>query len=136
MAEIKQLKEQHGELCELIRVLTVLMENESVRTTRPVFELLERLSEKLKQHFILEDRILYPDLLEHEDNKIRNTARGFLGGTKVIDEFFSRYRKHWRRHQAIIDDYDSFLRESKELFAFLEKRIEAEENKFFPLIEK
>jgi len=82
----------------------------------------------------LEDETLYPELLVHEDSQIKNVAARFLSGTRTVNRFFNEYLKNWQSQNLKIDQ--EFLRQTHELFNFLEKRIAAEEKEFFSVVER
>ena len=133
---IKELKQQHAEICDLMRVLSILLKNEEVRHSKVTFRLFKELVGTLKNHFTLEDKTLYPTLLIHEDPEIKNVAGHFVSGTKAINQFFNKYAHQWSSPEATQLDTDSFLRETDGLFDFLKKRIDAEESQFFSVVEK
>lgn len=133
---IKELKEQHTEICDLMKVLSILLKNEEVCHSKVTFRLFEELVNMLKNHFTLEDKTLYPSLLVHDDHEIKSVAGHFVSGTKAINQFFTKYARQWSSPEATQNDTDAFLRETDGLFDFLKKRIDAEEKQFFAIVEK
>jgi len=136
MVPINELKQQHTEICDLMKVLSILLKDEEVRHSKVTFRLFEELVTALKNHFTLEDKTLYPNLLIHEDDEIKKVAGHFVSGTKAINQFFNKYARQWSTAEATQRDTDAFLRETDGLFDFLKKRIEAEERQFFAVVEK
>jgi hemerythrin-like domain-containing protein len=133
---IKELKQQHAEVCDLMKVLSILFKNEEVRYSKVTFRLFEELISSLKNHFSLEDKTLYPNLLTHEDSEVKKVAGHFVSGTKAINQFFVKYAHQWSNIESAKADTDAFLRETEGLFDFLKKRIDAEEKQFFAIVEK
>jgi hemerythrin-like domain-containing protein len=136
MVPIKELKQQHAEICDLMKVLSILFKDEEVRHSKVTFRLFEELINLLKNHFGLEDKTLYPNLLIHEDSEVKKVAGHFVSGTKAINQFFTKYAHQWNNPEATKADTASFLRETEGLFEFLKKRIDAEEKQFFAIVEK
>lgn len=136
MIPIKELKQQHAEVCDLMKVLSILFKDEEVRHSKVTFRLFEELISALKNHFNLEDRTLYPSLLIHEDSEVKRVAGHFVSGTKAINQFFTKYAHQWSNPESAKTDTAAFLRETEGLFDFLKKRIDAEEKQFFAIVEK
>ena len=118
MIPVDEMKKQHADICELMNVLSILIPREEVRATRVVQDLFSSLAGKVRAHIALEEGTLYKELLVHEDKELRRVARNFLSGSHETDK-----------------DRAAFVKETEEIFGALKKRIEVEENKFYPLAE-
>lgn len=135
MIPLNELKQQHQEIGELIQVLSILLHDPSVRHTNTVFKLFEQLFEKLNHHLELEGKTLYPKLLVHKNRAMQEVAVRFLSGSGSISKFFAKYVKNCHTWQTTTDEADdTFIHETEEIFEFLRKRIKAEEEEFFALI--
>lgn len=134
MIPIENLKQQQREICELIHVLTILVQDESVRGTRTVFNLLNRLTEQVEAHFHLEDSALYADLLNHDDKKVKETAWRFLSGEKEIKRFFNAYAAKWCRNFGAVDANGVFQRDTEDMLRLLLERMQQVESEFYPLV--
>jgi len=134
MIPIAQLRKEHAELRELIKAISTLLTKQPVKKTQAFSDLFEQFVEKLRKHLQLEDETLYPELLIHEDSRIKNIAARFLSGTRTVNRFFNDYLKNWHDQGFKIDR--QFLEETQVLFDFLEKRITAEEKEFFSVVER
>jgi hemerythrin-like domain-containing protein len=136
---IEKLKEDHKELRQLIQAMLALLAESPTQKTLAFSELFEQFIVKLRSHLNLEDQTLYPELLVHEDSHIKNVAARFLTGTRTVNRFFNEYLTHGYfkdgqgRHLKINSE---FLKQTYELFDFLDKRITAEEDEFFSVVEK
>jgi uncharacterized protein YdiU (UPF0061 family) len=136
---IERLKREHEELRALIQAMLNSLAESPAQTTRAFSELFEQFSVKLKNHLHFEDETLYPELLIHEDSHIKNVAARFLSGTRTVNRFFNEYLTHGyskdgRGQRPKINP--EFLKQTHELFDFLDKRITAEEKEFFSVVEK
>lgn len=134
MIPLNELKQQHQEISELIQILSILLHEPSVRHTNTVFKLFEQLFEQLNHHLELEGKTLYPKLLVHKNKAMQEVAVRFLSGSGSISKFFAKYVKNCHTWQTTTDNDDTFIRETEEVFEFLKKRIKAEEEEFFALI--
>ena len=87
-------------------------------------------------HLALEDDTLYKELLVHPDPELQRTARNFLSGSHELWHLFTDYMQHACKPDSKSKECEAFVKESQDIFEMLEKRIEFEESKFYPLAEK
>ena len=135
MIPIDELKRQHADICELMNVLSILIPREEVRSSGVVQDLFSSLAGKVKEHIALEESSLYKELLVHEDEDLQRVARNFLSGSHGLKLFFNDYIRRSCKRSSKNEDCAAFVRETEEIFGTLKKRIEVEENKFYPLVE-
>ncbi len=133
MIPIKELKEQHEEIRELVNILSILVPNNEARATKIVQELFTELDKKIKKHFAMENNTLYRELLVHNDPKIKHTAEGFMSGSRELKRFFSSYLHHLHHQNESEEKGIAFVKETEEIFELLKKRIKVEEDRFYPL---
>jgi hypothetical protein len=133
MSSLKELKQQHTIILELISVLSILLRDSSVCHTETVKELYERMILQLEEHLNSKDKTISA-LLAHQDEQIRKTAQGFLGGAKIIHTIFNKYRRSWRLHQERCDKHEAFLKDTTEFFDFMVKHIHDEEERCVALL--
>lgn len=136
MIPIEKLKTQHHDICELAEVLLALMHDESARETGVTRELFARLAKDVKEHFELEERTLYAELMNHSDKEIKNTTWRFLGGAPHLKKYFSDYVRNCCLWEEGEKDCEAFVKETDEVFALLKERIQVENKLFYPLVEK
>ncbi|RTZ73321.1 MAG: hypothetical protein DSZ00_06620 [Gammaproteobacteria bacterium] len=136
MIPLDTLKQQHQEIDELINVLSLLIPDEKARKSHIVEGLLKDLAKKVGDHLALEDDTLYKELLVHPDPELQRTARNFLSGSHELRRLFTDYVQHACKPNSKSKECEAFVKESQDLFEMLEKRIEFEESKFYPLAEK
>ena len=133
MIPLEKLKQQHEEINELINVLSLLIPDEKARQSRIVEDLLKELTKKVTEHLALEDDTLYKELLVHSDADLQRVARNFLSGSHELRRLFTEYVHHACRPGSKQKECEAFVKESQDLFEMLEKRIQIEESKFYPL---
>jgi hemerythrin-like domain-containing protein len=131
-------RNSHAELRQMIDDLRSIMTQEQLKirpNARTAYQLMCELSEKVKHHLSDEDRQLYPNLLVHEDPRIKSIAWGFISGEKPLRRTFDEFHKKWLKN-CDFNFTDDFLEESHEIFDMLSYRIDREEQVLFPKLEE
>ncbi|HID45723.1 MAG TPA: hemerythrin domain-containing protein [Chromatiaceae bacterium] len=136
MIPLETLKKQHEEICDLIHVLSLLVEDERARKSRSFESLFSELLEMVSEHLILEDDTLYKDLLIHQDPEVQRTARNFLSGSHELKRVFSEYLQYACHSGSKPEECEAFVKETKDVFRILQERIRMEESKFYPIAGK
>jgi hypothetical protein len=127
-------RSRHAELTQMVADLKGIMTPENLRirpNARTAYELLCDLADKVKVHLAEEDRGLYPNLLIHEDPKIKSIAWGFISGEKPLRKTFDDYYKKWLKN-CDFHFTDDFMQETCEVFDMVLYRIEREEQVLLP----
>jgi hemerythrin-like domain-containing protein len=131
-------RNSHAELRQMIDDLRSIMTKEQLKirpNARTAYQLMCELSDKVKEHLSDEDRQLYPNLLVHEDPRIKSIAWGFISGEKPLRRTFDEFHKKWLK-DCDFNFTDAFLEESHEIFDMLSYRIDREEQVLFPKLEE
>ncbi len=103
---------------------------------KPAAKILSQLSGRLTVHLSMEDDSLYPNLLEHENVKVRETAQKFIDEMKGIADTYQVYVSHWTSYIRIQSDPQTFIRETQGIFKALTDRIEREDNQLYKLVDE
>ncbi|MBT3236932.1 MAG: hemerythrin domain-containing protein [Bdellovibrionales bacterium] len=99
-------------------------------------QLLAQMSAKLKIHLTTEDKVLYVNLAScgnQEAVALAKTMQTEMGGIKSA---WDLYIEKWRISSNIINDKDTFISETNDIFAALAKRIDSEESTLYDLAAK
>jgi hypothetical protein len=131
-------RNSHAELRQMIDDLRSIMTKDQLKirpNARTAYQLMCELSTKVKEHLADEDRQLYPNLLVHEDPRIKSIAWGFISGEKPLRRTFDEFHKKWLK-DCDFNFTDAFLEESHEIFDMLAYRIDREEQVLFPKLEE
>jgi hemerythrin-like domain-containing protein len=134
MQTLDGYRSSHAELRQMIddlRQLTVPEQLKIRPNARTAYELLCDLAQKVKSHLAEEDKQLYPNLLIHEDPRVKSIAWGFISGEKPLRRTFDEYYKRWLKN-CDFNFTDEFLEETHEIFDMLSYRIDREEQVLFP----
>ncbi|HBT47419.1 MAG TPA: hypothetical protein DEA73_06025 [Peptococcaceae bacterium] len=107
------LVRQHREILGLLTDIEAL--GKDGISSRP-FDLLIKLGAlfgKVKVHLAQEDRGLYPLLLQHPDEQVRERAQRFIRDMGGLREAFDRFRNKYASIEAIKEDPTRFLADVK-----------------------
>jgi DUF438 domain-containing protein len=137
VSAIENLKGSHADMLDMISDLRAMMTREQL-SIRPnamtTHKLICDLSDKMKDHMMEQDRSIYPDLLTHQDPKLKSMAWGFLNGQKPMRKQFDQYHAKWLKN-CDFNFSDEFITETLEIFDMIEDRINREESILIPTLE-
>lgn len=136
MYSIDDLKEQNLEISQLRDVLSVLMEQESLHDNPFVLELMKRFKEKVWVHLVFEDNTIYAAMLHSNNEEVSNAAKTFHDSAKEIKHHFSDFVRQGRRTPKTSAEHDMLSKETRNILELIRKRIDYENQKIFPLVEK
>jgi len=137
MGRTSELRDKHKELLKLASQISELLDEKSLAAdAKQARSLLSTLSGKLGMHLAVEDKNLYPELLSHEDDKVRATAKKFVDEMSGIAGAFKKYLDKWPHSKAIQDAPHAFIAETKGVFQALSNRISKEDNELYSLVDK
>jgi hypothetical protein len=135
MVPISEFRQENQEIEDIGNVLKVLVESASLRKNSVFCELIERFGKKVCLHLEHESRSVYSNLLTDEDPKLNEAAKHFIDNTHELKKIFSSYIKKWHKKHDDINEYDALLKETKEVFVLVDKRIILENEHLFPLLQ-
>jgi len=119
-----------GEIGKLLDAARLAADATSART------LLSNLAGKLKVHLAMEDKTLYPRLMQDPDPKVSAMAKRFADEMGGIAEVFGGYMDRWPTAKAIQEAPQRFVTDTQKLFAALSTRIDRENNQLYPLLDQ
>jgi hemerythrin-like domain-containing protein len=125
-------------MLDVINDLRAMMTKEqlSIRpNAKTAYNLICELAVKMKQHMSAQDKSIYPDLLIHQDPKLKSMAWGFLNGQKPMRKQFESYYNRWLKN-CDFNFSDEFIADTFEVFDMIEDRIKREESILIPTLEK
>jgi len=134
MLRTERLRKQHEAIEEITTTIKDLLQPEAVENNAELIRKnLSSLMGKLMVHLAAEDQVLYPELLKHSDPNVVQTARKYLQELGNIKGLFAEYNNKWAIAPLIKNKPEEFIKETKELFSTLRKRIELEEKELYRL---
>lgn len=136
MARTEIFRKQHKELLDLAgQMKSWLDPGKLARDAAAVMPLLSQLAGKLKIHLAAEDNGLYPQLTAHPNAAVKGKAKQFQDEMGGILKVFSGYTAKYPTARAIQSAAPAFVKETLGLFEVLAKRIKAEDNDLYPLLD-
>lgn len=96
----------------------------------------QRLIASIKAHLSMENAVLYPALLGAMDADIQAAARGLEAGLGELKTRLRQFSHHWTNAETIRLAPEAFIETSEDLLQVLRQRIEVEEARLFPLVER
>lgn len=132
MQNTQRYREQHDELLEIATEISgYLQESRILSEAAKVRSLLSRLLAKLKIHLAMEDKNLYPRLLESNDQNVVRMAKSFLDEMGGIGAAVNEYQQKWASAMQIQNSPREFIEHTKSIFNALKGRIDKENNELY-----
>lgn len=137
MANIQNLKRQHKDIINIIKIIKNLISNNNFETnSNDIAKNVNVLAGKLKIHLNNEDKFLYPRLLNHNNSKIKNKANEYIDEIGNLAEVFTNYKNQFNTKNKIMNNLDGFIKKSEDILNSIEKRINKEDSDLYLLVEK
>jgi hypothetical protein len=125
-----KFRAQHDEILGLAGEITARLgagiDAPAVRKT------LSSLAGKVSFHLAMEDKALYPRLMQQKDQQANALARRFMSEMGGLAEVFASYNTKWQV-SAIKADPEGFATETRKVFGALAHRIQRENAQLYPL---
>lgn len=122
---------QHDEILAIAGEIT-----EKLKAREPdaavLRKMLSNLAGKVNFHLAMEDKALYPRLMEHKDGKAKVLAGKFMKEMGGLAQVFTEYNAKWQV-TAIKADPAAFSEETRKVFGALAHRISRENAELYPL---
>jgi iron-sulfur cluster repair protein YtfE (RIC family) len=129
-------RRQHQEILSVVGEIQARLQPEQVRTDpKSVRTLLSSLAGKLSIHLAMEDKALYPRMIQADVENSKAMATAFKSEMGSIGQVFAAYNQKWQPAQMTADPA-GFVRETQDLFGALGKRIERENGQLYPLADR
>ena len=139
MVSYQELHQQNHKITELTNILEHLLGDRLLCDSRVTCDLFFDYVTAVKEHLAVTDSEMYSTLLGASDQKLRNVANRFMGGSREINRIFSAYLKRWcklLRKQLVIKEYDAFMQDTEEMFDIVLDRIQNETEHLYPAVRK
>ncbi len=129
----EQHREIRGQMQDLHRLLEpAAMAADPVAARRALVSL----GAKLNIHLAFEDAALYPPLLKSPDRLVQEKARQYMTDMGGIKAALKAHLQRWVSTQRVEADPAAFRTETLAVFTALQRRLEAEDREFYPLVER
>jgi Hemerythrin HHE cation binding domain len=98
-------------------------------------KLLSNIAGKINMHLAMEDKALYPRLLEQKDTQVNAVATRFMKEMGGLGGVFAAYNSKWQVSD-IRANPGRFTDETRQVFAALTNRIARENGELYPLADR
>jgi len=132
MADIKNLTRQHGDIDLLIGNIKKLSKGDIESSIDIIVKDINMLAGKLKIHLDTEDKFLYPDLLNMNNEVLNTMAKEYMKEMGNISSEFIKYKNSFNTKNKIMKNMEQFKIDTIKIFEILEKRIDKEERELYP----
>lgn len=137
MALTDSYRKQHVELLEIATSLsTKLNRTDLEKDANSVIKMLSQFASKLNIHLSMEDKALYPKLLNSNNKDAAKIAKDFQTEMGGIKQVFEKYTNIWSTEKSIISNADQFIADTKGLLTALKARIDKENSILYPTADK
>lgn len=137
MSETQHFREQHEEMLQIAsKILAQLSIDKLTKDAGEVRSLLSTLLGKLSVHLVMEDKSLYPHLLEHPDEQIKSVTAEFIDEMGNIGKLVTEYKNKWPSKSAIEKNPAGFIEETRVILNALANRIKKENNELYKLVDE
>ena len=133
MSFTDKFRAQHDEILALATEITGQLKGKPDAVA--VRKMLSNLAGKVNFHLAMEDKALYPRLLQHQDAKSTALAGKFMKEMGGLAQVFVAYNNKWQV-TAIKADPSGFSDETRKVFGALAHRISRENTDLYPLADK
>ena len=135
---LEVLAAQEKEILEITSTLRAMLSADEARlepVSSVVRVLVSDLCQKVRHHLDREDAELYPDVLSHADDQIRNLVWGFQASDRPLCREFEQYYCRWLKCAEFILT-EEFIAQTLMLLSTVEERIERERMIMLPQLQE
>ncbi len=137
MSNTQRFRDQHDDLLKIAsEISSHLNVDELSNDASEARLLLSKLLGKLTIHLAMEDKALYPQMLGHSDERVRDMARKFMEEMGGLRGAVNAYKKKWSSALPIQNDPTDFISQTKGIFDALANRIEREDNELYKMVDE
>jgi len=133
--KIKFLIQDHKKIISTLEDMgNFLNEKDVSENAEVIFILLAKLTKLITMHLGLEDKYVYPQLLESDDPKINATVNKFKNEMGDLGKVYENFVIKWDLPTKIQENPKEFIDEMNGVIQALTKRIVAEESDLYTLV--
>ncbi|ASW44321.1 hemerythrin domain-containing protein [Clostridium isatidis] len=132
---ISNLERQHTEIKELFKKLDNHIKSSNLEDNIDdmVWDI-NTLAGKLNIHMKTEDKFLYPELINSNNDKLKKIATEYSEEMGDIHNIFTEYKNKFNTKNKILSNKAEFIKESQKVLTLLVNRIQKEDLKLYPEI--
>lgn len=130
-------RNQHSEMLKVTSEISARLNADRLsKDATEIRTLLSQLLGKLSVHLAMEDKSLYPKLLQHPETRIRSLAQRFNSEMGSIGKAVAEYQAKWPNPVSIQRDARTFIDHTQNILQSLAKRIAKEDAELYPTVDQ
>ncbi len=134
MAMTDSYRKQHAELLDMAGKLAAKLSKDIVvKEATEIVSVLSQFASKLNMHLTMEDKALYPKLMNSGNAKTSQIAKDYMTEMGGIKQVVEKYIHSWSLAKNLIADPEKFINDSKGIISALKTRIDKEDSVLYPL---
>jgi len=123
---------QHKSIIEEMSILKSLSNQPNLdEHVAEITSHINTLAGKINVHLTMEDKHMYPNLLNSSDNTIRHMAERYQNEMGDIASIFGDFKVKYNRKQIFLNNKASFKTDLNKILSGIEKRISKEESELY-----
>lgn len=136
MSKTKMFRDQHDDLlATATKLRSELRADRIAKDPGPARRCVMQLVGKLGVHLSMEDKSLYPMLVQHHDPSVRAVASRFLTEMGGIAKALADYQKTWSSEAEMKADPQGFVKQTGAVLEALGKRVQRENSELYRLVD-
>jgi len=137
MIKTRFFRDQHDEMLALASSILFHLHVDALsKDASKISALISELTSQLNVHLIMEDHTLYPELLEHSDERVRSLARVIVDEMGGLAKAVAVYKKKWSSPLLIQEQPDEFIKQTTVIIGAITRRMNKESNELFGLLDE
>lgn len=133
---IEIYKQQHVDILHCIHQLERLFQDDLCAQSNEISRLLMSLRFKVKTHIAGEDKILYPRIVDKAETQAAQLLQQYQEEMTDLATGFLAFIANWEFAERIEAEPQRFFDEAQQALGALIKRIQRENQEFYPSIER
>lgn len=133
MGEVSALAAEHRQIAAMARELAATVSGSALPDPLAFLQFRREFGRVLTRHLKREEWAVYPQLTTHADPRVRALADTLCAESQRFSFAFAAYAGRWTAPK-IAADWPVFREETLEMIGGLLDRIDAEDNRLYPLL--
>lgn len=132
---LKNYLDQHEAVKEEIRIIKSLVASGDYEKNGKEIALhISTLAGKIKVHLSMEDKYLYPGLIEKGSADVKKMANSYQQEMGNLAGEFVKYKDKYNTNPKLLQSAESIKSDTEKIFQKIETRMQREENELYKLI--
>lgn len=137
MINLENLNRQHNNITNEMKYIELELEkNIDEINAAEVATHINKLAGYLKVHLLDEDKFLYPELLNSQDEEIKELAKQYMQEMGDLSEEYTDFKNNYNTSGKIHEKRDIFIQNGKAILKALKTKADKEDTGLYYLIRK